>query len=73
MSGHESEQVLVLMKELSVLKQLHSEYGSGAKTESAKDAHQLRQQRHREIAEEIRTLPDQKQNSSERSQSSEHD
>ena len=73
MSGSESEQVLILLKELSVLKQLDSEYESGSKPESDKDAHRLRQRRHREIAEEIKTLADQKQNNSERSASSDYD
>ena len=73
MSGHESEQVLILLKELSLLKQLDSEYESGSQTMSDKDAHRLRQRRHREIAEEIKTLANQKQNSPERSQSSDQD
>ena len=68
MSSSESEQVLILLKELSVLKQLDGEYESGSKTESDADAHRQRQQRHHEITEEIKALADQKQNGSERSQ-----
>lgn len=70
MSGQESEQVLILLKELSVLKQLDNEYESCSKTNPDQDAHRRRQQRHQEITEEIKALADQKQNSSERSQSS---
>ena len=70
MRGYESEQVLILLKELSVLKQLDSEYEDGSKTIADEEAHRLRQQRRREIAEEIKTLTDQKQNGSERTQSS---
>lgn len=73
MSGHESEQVLILLKELSVLKQLDSEYEIGSKTNSDADAQRQREQRHHEITEEIKALADQKQNSSERSPSSDRD
>jgi hypothetical protein len=48
MSSHESEEVLTLLKELSALKELDSEYEDGPKTESERDAHRSRQQRHRE-------------------------
>ena len=72
MSGHESEQVLILLKELSVLKQLDGEYESCSKTKPDMDAHRQRQQRHREITEEIKALADQKRNSSERSRPSDH-
>lgn len=60
MSGHELEQLLMLLKELSMLKQLDSEYESGSKTKSDKDARRRRQQRHPEIAEEIKALAAQK-------------
>jgi hypothetical protein len=44
MSSRESEQVLTVLKELSVLKELDSEYEGGPKTESEQDTHRLRQQ-----------------------------
>ena len=46
MSSHESEQVLTLLKELSLLKELDSGYEAGNKTEAERDAHRVRQQRH---------------------------
>lgn len=45
MSGQESEQVLILLKELSVLKQLDSEYENGSKINSDEDAHRLTKRR----------------------------
>jgi hypothetical protein len=60
MSSYESEHVLTLLKVLSVLKELDSDYEGGAKTESQRDAHGLRQQRHHEIGEEIKALAEQK-------------
>ena len=68
MSGSESEQVLILLKELSVLKQLDSEYESGSKTNPDRDAHRQRQQRHQEITEEIKALASQKKNDAEQSE-----
>jgi hypothetical protein len=73
MSSHESEQVLIFLKELSVLKELDSEYEGGPKTESEQDTHRLRQQRHQEIADEIKALAKQKKNGAEQSQLSDHD
>jgi hypothetical protein len=73
MSSHESEQVLTFLKELSVLKELDSEYEGGPKTESEQDTHRLRQQRHQEIADEIKALAEQKKNGTEQSQLSDHD
>jgi predicted transcriptional regulator len=73
MSSHESEQVLTFLKELSVLKELDSEYEGGPKTESEQDTHRLRQQRHQEIVDEIKTLAEQKKNGAEQSQLSDHD
>lgn len=67
MSSYESELVLNLLKELSVLKELDSEYEDSRKTESEREAHRLRQQRHHEIAEEIKALAEQKKNGSEQS------
>jgi hypothetical protein len=73
MSSHESEQVLTFLKELSVLKELDSEYEGGPKTESEQDTHRLRQQRHQEIADEIKALAEQKKNGAEQSQLSDND
>ena len=60
MSSSQSEQVLTLLKELSVLKELDSGYEGGSKMGNERTAHQLRQQRHREIIEEIKALAEQK-------------
>ena len=68
MSSNESEQVLALLKELSLLKELDTRYEAGLKTESEQDAHRLRQQRHQEIAEEIKALAAQKKNDAEQSE-----
>jgi hypothetical protein len=62
MTSHESEQVLTLLKELSLLKELDARYEAGLKTESEREAHRLRQERHREITEEIKALAEQKKN-----------
>jgi hypothetical protein len=61
MSSQESEQMLALLKELSLLKLLDAEYARSPKTDSERDAHRQRQQRHREIAEEIKAIAAQKQ------------
>ncbi|MFZ0862892.1 MAG: hypothetical protein WB781_18410 [Candidatus Sulfotelmatobacter sp.] len=61
MSSQESEQRLALLKELSMLKVLDTEYAGSPKTGSERDAHRQRQQRHQEIAEEIKALAAQKQ------------
>ena len=70
MSSPESEQVLTLLKELSVMKELDGEYEGGPRTESERDAHRLRQQRHREVTAEIKAVAGQKKNGAEQSQSS---
>jgi hypothetical protein len=62
MTSHESKQVLTLLKELSLLKELDAHYEAGLKTESEREAHRLRQERHREITEEIKALAEQKKN-----------
>lgn len=67
MSSYESEHVLTLLKALSVLKELDSDYEGGPKTESERDAQGLRQQRHDEIAKEIKALAEQKKNGTEQS------
>jgi hypothetical protein len=70
MSTHESEEVLTLLKELSMLKELDSQFESGPKTESECAAHRLRQQRHQEIGEELKALAEQKKRNAEPSASS---
>jgi hypothetical protein len=70
--GSDSVQVLTLLKEISVLKELDSEYEAGPKTQFEQDAHRQRHQRHQEIAEEIKALAERKKND-EQSSLSEHD
>jgi tellurite resistance protein len=65
MSSQESEQMLALLKELSLLKVLDMEYAASPRTDSERDAHRQRQQRHQEIAEEIKALGAQKQEAEE--------
>jgi hypothetical protein len=62
MSSSQSEQVLTLLKELSLLKKLDGGYEAGSKTKNERTAHQVRQRRHREITEEIKALTEQKKN-----------
>lgn len=62
MSSRESEQVLTLLKELVMLKEFDRGYDTDPKNKSERDAHQ---QRHQEIAEEIKALADQKKNHAE--------
>jgi hypothetical protein len=57
MSSHESERVLVLLKELSVLRELDDE---GSKPEAEPNAQRF-QERHQEIVEEIKALAQEKQ------------
>ena len=68
MSSDKSVQVLTLLKEISVLKELDSEYEAGPKTEVERDAHRERQQRHQGIAEEIKALAEEKRNDEQRSE-----
>ena len=72
MGSDESVQMLTLLKEISVLKELDSEYEAGLKTQFEQDAHRQRHQRHQEIAEEIKALAERKKND-EQSSLSEHD
>ncbi|HXM59927.1 MAG TPA: hypothetical protein VN950_03655 [Terriglobales bacterium] len=62
MGSDKSIQVLTLLKEKSVLKELDSEYEAGPKTQVEQNAHQQRQQRHRGIAEKIKALAEEKKN-----------
>jgi hypothetical protein len=62
MGSDKSVQVLTLLKEKSVLKELDSEYEAGPKTQVERHAHRQREQRHRGIAEEIKTLAEEKKN-----------
>lgn len=60
MSSQQSEEMLFLLKELSMLKTLDTEYESGRKSDEEQEAHRLRQQRHEEIGQEIKALAEQK-------------
>jgi hypothetical protein len=62
MGSHESEQVLSLLNELSVLKTLDAEFDALPQGEPERDAHRLRQQRQQQISEEIKGLAEQKKN-----------
>jgi len=63
MSNQESERVLALLKELSLLKELDSEYETGTKTETHREENRLRQQRQQEIGEEIKAIAEETKNS----------
>ena len=65
MGSQESEEVLTLLKELLILKELDIQYEGGPKTESEQDAHRLREQRYGEICEEIKALAERKKNGAE--------
>jgi hypothetical protein len=67
MGSQESDQVLNLLEELSMLRELDSRYEDSLKTEAEQDAHRLRQQRHQEIGEEIKALAEQKKNDADQS------
>ena len=60
MSSQQSEEVLFLLKELSMLKTLDTEYERGCKSDEEVEAHRLRQQGHEEIGQEIKALAEQK-------------
>jgi hypothetical protein len=68
MSSHESEQVLILLNELSVLKKVDGELESLPQTDAERDAHRLRHQRQQQISEEIKVLAEQKKNGFEQAQ-----
>jgi len=59
-SSQQSEEVLFLLKELSMLKTLDTEYERGCKSDEEEETHRLRQQRHEEIGQEIKALAEQK-------------
>ena len=56
----ESEEMLILLKELSMLKALDTEYEGGRKSEGEQEAHRVRQKRHVEIGDQIKALAEQK-------------
>jgi hypothetical protein len=68
MGSDKSVQVLTLLKEKSVLKELDSEYQAGPRTQVEQNAHRRRQQRHRGIAEEIKALAEEKKNDEQQSE-----
>lgn len=55
MGSETSEQVMALLKELAMLKELDKSYEANP-TEGEHEAYRLRQQRHGEIAAEIKAL-----------------
>jgi hypothetical protein len=71
MSSQESDQVLTLLQELSVLKALDSESEGGSKLESEPEGERSRHERHGEIVAEIKALAEQKRNAGTKSHSSE--
>ncbi|MGB8768242.1 MAG: hypothetical protein WCC92_01400 [Candidatus Korobacteraceae bacterium] len=56
MKGEESEQMLSLLKELSVFKALDEGYQAGPKSRVEIEAHEERERRRREIKLEMQTL-----------------
>ena len=57
----ESDEMLILLKELSMLKALDTEYEGGRnKSEGEQEAHRVRQKRHVEIGDQIKALAEQK-------------
>ena len=70
MGSDKSVQMLTLLKEISVLKELDSAYEAGPKTQGEQNAHQQRQERHQGIAEEIKALAKEKKNDEQQSESS---
>jgi hypothetical protein len=68
MDSDKSVQVLTLLKEMSVLKELDSEYEAGSKTQVERDAHRQRQERHRGISEAIKALAEEKKNDEQQSE-----
>ena len=66
MSSPESDQVLNLLKELSVLKEIDSE-----REGASKQGQRSHQERHQEIVAEIKALAEQKKNLGEQSHSPE--
>jgi hypothetical protein len=68
MGSDKSVQMLTLLKEKSVLKELDSEYEAGAKTQVTRDDHRQRQRRHQGIAEEMKSLAEEKKNDEQQSE-----
>ena len=55
MSTQESDQMMALLQELSLMKEMDARFEANP-TESEREAHQLRQQRKEEISEEMKAL-----------------
>jgi hypothetical protein len=55
MGSEASEQMMALLQELAMLKELEKEYEANP-TKSAREQHRLSRQRHDEIAREIKAL-----------------
>lgn len=56
MSNEGSEQMLGLLKELSVYKTMDEDYTAGPQNETAAEGHEGRERRRREIKQEMHTL-----------------
>jgi len=63
MSGDASNEMLNLLKELSVYKALDQEYWAGAKGRIESEAHEDRERRRLEIKQEMRDLAPKSKNS----------
>lgn len=59
MGSETSEQVMTLLKELAVLKGQDKDYETNP-SEAEHEAYRVRQQRHEEITQEIKSLAEQK-------------
>ena len=64
MSSETSEQVMALLKELAMLKELDKAYEANP-TEGEHEAYRLRRQRHEEITTEIKALASERERCSE--------
>ncbi|HUB02804.1 MAG TPA: hypothetical protein VL983_08960 [Terriglobales bacterium] len=64
MATETSQQVMALLKELSILKEIDTKLEVDS-AESHPEEHQLRQQRKQEILQQIKTLAEQKKNADE--------
>lgn len=59
MASEESDQVMILLQELSILNELDNAFEANP-TVSGRDAHQLRQRRRREIGLQVKALAEEK-------------
>ena len=64
MSGDVSEQMMSLLKEMAILKELDDDFAIGAKTPETVKAHEDRQRRREEIGVQMRKLAEEKKTGS---------